>query len=102
MKALQNVYHVDCFKCFECGDKLEKGDEFILKDNKLYCSADFNVADPKFDSKCEFLYVKLLTIGILVPFHKKYCPKAKRVLVGMKKGLRDVNDWIERFDYYTT
>ena len=50
MKALQNVYHVDCFKCFECGDKLEKGDEFILKDNKLYCSADFNVADPKFDS----------------------------------------------------
>ncbi|XP_066918682.1 LIM homeobox transcription factor 1-beta-like [Clytia hemisphaerica] len=49
MKALQNVYHVDCFKCSECGDKLEKGDEFILKDSKLYCSADFNVADPKFD-----------------------------------------------------
>ena len=51
MRAVQNVYHVDCFKCDECGDKLEKGDEFILKDGKLFCNADFNVAEQKSDSK---------------------------------------------------
>jgi len=49
MKALHNVYHLDCFKCDECGDKLEKGDEFILKENKLFCSADFNVAEQRSD-----------------------------------------------------
>lgn len=51
MKALEKIYHVECFKCDECGDKLEKGDEFILKDDKLYCSADFNVAEQRSDSK---------------------------------------------------
>ena len=56
MKALDNVYHVDCFKCDECGDKLEKGDEFILKDEKLYCSSDFNVAEQKSDSKCSCMH----------------------------------------------
>jgi len=38
------------------GDKLEKGDEFILKDNNLYCNADFtdsDIADPKYNSKSE-------------------------------------------------
>ncbi|XP_057289579.1 LIM homeobox transcription factor 1-beta.1-like isoform X3 [Hydractinia symbiolongicarpus] len=49
MKALENVYHVNCFKCDECGDRLERGDEFILKEDKLYCSADFNVAEQKSD-----------------------------------------------------
>lgn len=49
MKALDKIYHVDCFKCDECGDRLEKGDEFILKDEKLYCSADFNVAEQRSD-----------------------------------------------------
>ena len=51
MKALHKIYHVECFKCDECGDRLEKGDEFILKEDKLYCSADFNVAEQRSDSK---------------------------------------------------
>ena len=51
MRAVQSVYHTDCFKCDECGDKLEKGDEFILREGKLFCSADFNVAEHKSDSK---------------------------------------------------
>lgn len=30
------------------------------------------------------------------PFTQKYCPKAKLILVGMKKDLRNDQDWIER------
>ena len=62
MKALQYVYHIDCFKCHECGDKLEKGDEFLLKDDKLYCSSDFNVAEQRSDSKISLLHVRFLFI----------------------------------------
>ena len=59
MRAVQSVYHTDCFKCDECGDKLEKGDEFILREGKLFCSADFNVAEHKSDSKLIKSYVEI-------------------------------------------
>ena len=42
MRALHNLYHLHCFKCDECGRALEKGDEFGLKDNSLYCKEDFD------------------------------------------------------------
>lgn len=42
MRALQNVYHLHCFKCDECGRNFEKGDEFGLKDNRLYCKDDLH------------------------------------------------------------
>eukprot|EP00794_Sanderia_malayensis_P015990 gene15990-17600_t len=41
-RAMQNVYHLHCFKCEECGRTLEKGDEFGLKDRRLYCKEDLN------------------------------------------------------------
>lgn len=50
MRALQFVYHLHCFKCDECGRSLEKGDEFGLKDDHLYCKADLNGIKPERDS----------------------------------------------------
>ncbi|XP_031569658.1 LIM homeobox transcription factor 1-beta-like isoform X3 [Actinia tenebrosa] len=41
MRALGNVYHLHCFVCAMCGHVLEKGQEFALKDNKLYCKMDY-------------------------------------------------------------
>ena len=41
MRALGNVYHIQCFICTMCGHPLEKGQEFALKDNKLYCKEDY-------------------------------------------------------------
>lgn len=41
MRALGNVYHIQCFVCTMCGHRLEKGQEFALKDNKLYCKDDY-------------------------------------------------------------
>lgn len=41
MRALGNVYHLQCFVCAMCGQRLVKGQEFALKDNKLYCKEDY-------------------------------------------------------------
>ncbi|XP_029195579.1 LIM homeobox transcription factor 1-beta-like isoform X6 [Acropora millepora] len=41
MRALGNVYHLQCFVCAMCGQRLVKGQEFALKDNKLYCKDDY-------------------------------------------------------------
>lgn len=41
MRALGNVYHIQCFVCTMCGHRLEKGQEFALKENKLYCREDY-------------------------------------------------------------
>ena len=41
MRALGNVYHLQCFLCAMCGQRLVKGQEFALKDNKLYCKEDY-------------------------------------------------------------
>ncbi|XP_065646334.1 LIM/homeobox protein lim-6 isoform X3 [Hydra vulgaris] len=43
MKVLDtNLFHIDCFKCQDCGKMLEKGEEYVFKNQKLLCKADFN------------------------------------------------------------
>ncbi|KAM5172985.1 LIM homeobox transcription factor 1-alpha-like [Mantella aurantiaca] len=41
MRVLDNVYHVACFYCCECEKKLERGDEFVLKEGQLLCRSDY-------------------------------------------------------------
>ncbi|XP_071509449.1 LIM/homeobox protein LMX-1.2-like [Diadema antillarum] len=41
MRALSNVYHLRCFTCVICDQQLKKGDEFVLKENRLYCKEDY-------------------------------------------------------------
>ncbi|XP_072015993.1 LIM/homeobox protein LMX-1.2-like isoform X2 [Amphiura filiformis] len=41
MRALNNVYHLKCFTCVVCDEELKKGDEFVLKENQLYCKEDY-------------------------------------------------------------
>ncbi|XP_041482007.1 LIM homeobox transcription factor 1-beta-like isoform X2 [Lytechinus variegatus] len=41
MRALSNVYHLRCFTCVMCDQQLKKGDEFVLKENRLYCKEDY-------------------------------------------------------------
>ena len=92
MKALQYVYHIDCFKCHECGDKLEKGDEFLLKDDKLYCSSDFNVAEQRSDSKNSFwqvrIFLKTLWENTCTGVSLKKRLRHKCFLVNFAKSLR--------------
>ncbi|XP_040023898.2 insulin gene enhancer protein ISL-2A-like isoform X3 [Gasterosteus aculeatus] len=40
MRARDNVYHVECFRCSVCSRHLLPGDEFSLRDDELVCRAD--------------------------------------------------------------
>ncbi|XP_067829294.1 LIM/homeobox protein LMX-1.2 [Heptranchias perlo] len=41
MRVLESVYHVDCFSCCECERRLQRGDEFVLKEGQLLCRSDY-------------------------------------------------------------
>ncbi|XP_077192388.1 LIM homeobox transcription factor 1-alpha isoform X1 [Paroedura picta] len=41
MRAQKRVYHVGCFCCCICERRLQKGDEFVLKEGQLLCKSDF-------------------------------------------------------------
>jgi hypothetical protein len=59
MRTAGHVYHINCFACVVCECRLEKGQEFALKDNKLYCKEHFtqlsNMNNIKQESKCKYL-----------------------------------------------
>lgn len=41
MRAQQSVYHLHCFCCCVCERRLQKGDEFVLKEGQLLCKGDY-------------------------------------------------------------
>ncbi|CAG5921096.1 unnamed protein product [Menidia menidia] len=41
MRALECVYHLNCFCCCVCDRQLRKGDEFVLKEGQLLCKVDY-------------------------------------------------------------
>ncbi|XP_034969087.2 insulin gene enhancer protein ISL-2 [Zootoca vivipara] len=43
MRARDNVYHLECFRCSVCSRQLLPGDEFSLRDHELLCRADHSL-----------------------------------------------------------
>ncbi|XP_001362509.2 insulin gene enhancer protein ISL-2 [Monodelphis domestica] len=43
MRARENVYHIECFRCSVCSRQLLPGDEFSLRDHELLCRADHSL-----------------------------------------------------------
>ncbi|KAI1889780.1 hypothetical protein AGOR_G00166460 [Albula goreensis] len=43
MRARDNVYHIECFRCSVCSRQLLSGDEFSLRDEELLCRADHSL-----------------------------------------------------------
>ncbi|KAI2799237.1 hypothetical protein RDWZM_006791 [Blomia tropicalis] len=41
MRAKSNVYHLECFSCFQCRQKFCVGDRFYLHENKILCEYDY-------------------------------------------------------------
>ena len=41
MRALDHVYHINCFVCVGCGRQLQKGDQFVIRAGRLFCRPDF-------------------------------------------------------------
>ncbi|KAK5935034.1 hypothetical protein CgunFtcFv8_020432 [Champsocephalus gunnari] len=43
MRARDNVYHIECFRCSVCSRQLLPGDEFSLREEELLCRADHSL-----------------------------------------------------------
>ncbi|EEB11737.1 Insulin gene enhancer protein ISL-2, putative [Pediculus humanus corporis] len=41
MKALDSVFHLRCFICVVCGVRLQRGDQFVIKQGQLFCRPDY-------------------------------------------------------------
>lgn len=41
MQAQGRYYHVDCFRCVLCGNLMEKGQRFAIKENEIYCEQHY-------------------------------------------------------------
>ncbi|KAL1456627.1 hypothetical protein WDU94_001342 [Cyamophila willieti] len=41
MKTLDNVFHVQCFVCVVCGCRLQRGEQFVIKQGQLFCRPDY-------------------------------------------------------------
>jgi LIM homeobox transcription factor 1 len=41
MRAVDNVFHLKCFICVVCGVRLQKGDQYVVKQSQLFCRPDY-------------------------------------------------------------
>lgn len=40
MRAKTKIFHLECFKCAECKKQLKQGDEFSLRNDRIFCRED--------------------------------------------------------------
>lgn len=41
MRTQEAVFHLRCFLCVVCGGRLQKGDQFVVKQGQLFCRPDY-------------------------------------------------------------
>jgi LIM homeobox transcription factor 1 len=41
MRAIDSVFHLKCFVCVVCGIRLQKGDQYVIKQSQLFCRPDY-------------------------------------------------------------
>lgn len=39
--SAENVFHLKCFVCVVCGGRLQKGDQYVIKQSQLFCRPDY-------------------------------------------------------------
>lgn len=51
MRAKNQIFHLKCFQCLCCGKQLVQGDEFALKNDKIFCKhcADLEAFHERFE-----------------------------------------------------
>ncbi|XP_052859733.1 uncharacterized protein LOC128266983 [Anopheles cruzii] len=81
MRALDNVFHLKCFICVVCGVRLQKGDQYVIKQSQLFCRPDYEKEVEMFQGynygKCTGLRVAGPPFAnrqtIVPPFTDEYC-----------------------------
>lgn len=39
--SVENIFHLKCFVCVVCGVRLQKGDQYVIKQSQLFCRPDY-------------------------------------------------------------
>lgn len=42
MRSQQYVFHLECFVCWICGQRLQKGEQYVIRSGRLYCRQDID------------------------------------------------------------
>lgn len=93
MRVLGQVYHLGCFSCCECERRLQRGDEFVLKEGQLLCRMDY-------EKEREMLAAISPTptesgkIGFILAFHMKFKSKYFFIIVHLMKNIYPLYLWI--------
>ena len=45
MRAKNQIYHIDCFRCVACSRQLVRGDEYALREDGLFCKEDHEIVE---------------------------------------------------------
>lgn len=67
MRARDNLYHIDCFRCVSCNRQLIPGDEFALRDDELFCKADHDGLENDIDHTLDVDDIKVENEELPVP-----------------------------------
>lgn len=49
-------YHLNCFKCLVCERLLQKGDEFVMRNEGIYCKHDYDASNMTNTNAVSFNY----------------------------------------------
>ena len=41
IRSGEGIFHLACFRCVACGCQLQKGDQFVVKDDQVFCRIDY-------------------------------------------------------------
>lgn len=88
MRALDNVFHLKCFICVVCGVRLQKGDQYVIKQSQLFCRPDYEKEVEMFQYNYGNLK-KLKTVTNINSIHLKMIIAVKTFII---HGLMDVVD----------
>lgn len=50
MRANTKIYHIDCFRCVICNKQLAPGDEYLIREDDLFCKLDSEIVEKQYSS----------------------------------------------------
>lgn len=84
MRAVDNVFHLKCFICVVCGVRLQKGDQYVIKQSQLFCRPDYEKEVEMFQGYNYGEKMRNTTRGISLRFHQKHYLCLVQTIIAVK------------------
>nr|CAD7439616.1 unnamed protein product [Timema bartmani] len=95
MRALDSVFHLRCFVCVVCGARLQKGDQFVIKQGQLFCRPDYEKEVEMLQGYAQgrhMLHVAEIIQGYNILKLTFYCPSGRNNKVSLGDSSSLVSD----------